>query len=118
MQKLVSWVEIPAVDFDRAVDYYNSVFQLSLTKEDFGYEKMAFFPNGEGAISFASDFKPSTDGVLVSFLVPDNIEAALQRVESKGGHIIQTKTKIEAEGRDYFAICTDSEGNKIGLYGK
>ena len=118
MQKLITWVEIPAVDFDRAVEFYNSVFKLNLTKVDFGQEKMACFPNDEGAISYAPNFKPSKDGVLISFTTPDNIEATILRIESKGGNILQSKTKIEAEGRDFFAICTDSEGNKIGIYGK
>jgi len=118
MQKLISWVEIPAVDFDRAVEFYNSVFKLNLTKVDFGQEKMACFPNDEGAISYAPKFKPSKDGVLVSFTTPDNIEATILRIESKGGNILQSKTKIEAEERDFFAICSDSEGNKIGIYGK
>lgn len=118
MQKLITWVEVPAVDFDRAVNFYNSVFLLNLSKEDFGNEKMAFFPNNEGAISYASNFKPSENGVLVSFTAPDNMEKTLERIKNVGGKILQPKTKIEAEGRDFFAICTDSEGNKIGLYGK
>jgi predicted enzyme related to lactoylglutathione lyase len=118
MQKLITWVEIPAVDFDRAVEFYNSAFKLNLTKINFGQEKMACFPNDEGAISYAPNFKPSKDGVLLSFTAPDNIEATILRIESKGGNILQSKTKIEAEGRDCFAICSDSEGNKIGIYGK
>ena len=31
---------------------------------------------------------------------------------------ITGKTKIEAEGRGYFAIFIDCEGNKVGLYGE
>ena len=118
MQKLIAWVEIPAVDFNRAVEFYNSVFKLNLQKEDFGQEKMACFPNGEGAISCAPGFNPSKGGVLVSLTAPDTIEATMQRIEDECGNILQAKTKIEAEGRDYFAICSDSEGNKIGIYGK
>ncbi|WP_321307211.1 VOC family protein [Marinifilum fragile] len=118
MQKLISWVEIPATNFDRAVKFYNFVFKLNLQKEDFGQEKMACFPNGEGAISYAPNFKPSENGVMVSFTALDTIEATIQRIESNGGKTLQPKTKIEVEGRDYFAICTDSEDNKIGIYGK
>ncbi len=98
MQKLITWVEIPAVDFDRAVEFYNSVFNLNLAKQDFGQEKMAFFPNNEGAISFAPNFKPSKDGVLVSFASPDKVEETLIRIQSKGESIVQPKTKIEADG--------------------
>ena len=79
---------------------------------------MACFPNDEGAIGYAPNFKPSTDGVLVSFAAPDNLEATILRIQSEGGGVLQPKTKIEAEGRDFFAICTDSEGNRIGIYGK
>lgn len=79
---------------------------------------MACFPTGEGAISFAPNFKPSADGALVSFTAPDSIDETLTRVERNGGKIIIPKTKIEAEGRDYFATCLDSEGSRIGLYGK
>lgn len=118
MQKLISWVEVPAVDFDRAVEFYSSAFNLNLAKLDFGQEKMACFPNDEGAISYAPNFKPSKDGALISFTAPDNVDATLLRIQSKGGSILQPKTKIEAEGRDYFAICADSEGNRIGIYGK
>ena len=118
MQKLISWVEIPAIDFDRAVKFYNAVFKLNLQKEDFGLEKMACFPNGEGAISCVPNFKPSENGVMVSLTTADTIEATIQRIETNGGNILQGKTKIEVQGRDSFAICTDSEGNKIGIYGK
>jgi uncharacterized protein len=118
MQKLISWVEIPAVDFDRAVAFYSAVFKLDLLKEDFGQEKMACFPNDEGAVVYAPNFNPSKNGAMVSFTAPDSIEATIQRIEKYGGKILKPKTKIEAEGRDYFAICTDTEGNKIGIYGK
>ena len=30
MEKLISWVEIPAENFERAVNFYNSVFNLGL----------------------------------------------------------------------------------------
>lgn len=118
MQKLISWVEVPATDFDRAIEFYNAVFKLQLKKQDFGHEKMACFPGDEGAISYAPNFIPSENGVLVSFTAPDTIEDAIKRIENSGGKIIQPKTKIEAEGRAYFAICIDSEGNKIGIYGE
>lgn len=116
MKKLVSWVEIPANDIKRAVGFYNSVFNLNLEIADFGEEKMACFPNGEGAISQAPNFKPSENGLLVSFDVGDSISSTLETVQQNKGKIITPRTKIEAEGRGYFAVVIDSEGNKIGLY--
>ncbi len=37
-------------------------------------------------------------------------------ITRNGGKIIIPKTKIEAEGRGWFAVFADSEGNRIGLY--
>ena len=117
MDKFVAWVEIPSADFERAVKFYSSVFQLDLTPVDCGNgEKMACFPTGEGAIVYSQHAKPSENGTIVSFTVPDSIEAAISRIEQENGKVVIPKTKIEAEGRGYFAICTDSENNKIGLY--
>ena len=117
MEKFVAWVEIPAADFERAVKFYGSVFKLDLAPIDCGNgEKMACFPKGEGAIVYSQHVKPSENGVLVSFVVPDSIEAAIRRIEQEKGKVVIPKTKIEAEGMGYFAVCMDSESNKIGLY--
>ena len=117
MKKLISWVEIPAIDFERAVKFYSLVLNLDLQSIDCGKEKMACFPGGEGAISYAPGFKPSEHGALVSFNTKDDLDAAMDRVKANGGKIIQPKTKIEAEGRGYFSLFIDCEGNKVGLYG-
>ena len=117
MNQLIAWVEIPTADFERAVNFYNSVFKLDLELMDCGNgEKMACFPTGEGAIVHSPYAKPSENGAIVSFVVPDSIEAAISRIEQKNGKVVIPKTKIEAEGRGYFAVCTDSENNRIGLY--
>lgn len=116
MQKLISWVEIPAINFERAVKFYSSVLDLDMQIVDCGEEKMGCFPNGEGAISYAPGFKPSEHGALVSFNTEDDLDATIDRVKENGGKIVQAKTKIEAEGRGYFALFIDTEGNKAGLY--
>jgi len=117
MDKLIAWVEIPSADFERAVKFYSSVFKLDLTAIDCGNgEKMACFPTEEGAIVHSPYAKPSENGAIVSFTVPDSIEATITRIEQKNGKVVIPKTKIEAEGRGYFAVCMDSENNKIGLY--
>lgn len=117
MEKFIAWVEIPAKDLKRAVKFYNSVMQADLQISDFGEEKMAGLPNGEGAISQAPDFHPSREGVIVSLNVKNDLEGALERIQAGGGEIITGKTKIEAEGMGYFALFLDTEGNRVGLYG-
>lgn len=117
MKKLISWVEIPVADMDRAVRFYNKILDLSLEILDFGEEKMACFPNDEGALSQSPGFKSSKNGVLVSFNAGDDLDKTLDRIVDASGSIIIPRTKIEAEGRGYFATFQDCEGNTIGLYG-
>lgn len=117
MKKVIAWVEIPATNMERAILFYNALLGLDLKLLDFGEEKMACFPNDEGAISLAPDFKPSKDGVLVSLNMADGLDAAIETVLDNGGSVVKPKTKIEAEGRGYFAIFMDCEGNRMGLYG-
>jgi hypothetical protein len=116
MKKFVAWVEIPTVNFERAVDFYSKVFKMDMQAIDCGYEKMACFPSGEGAIIYAEGYSPNANGLIVSFNVADSIEKTINRVKENGGSVVKPKTKIEAEGRGYFAVFTDCEGNRIGLY--
>lgn len=117
MQAIFKWVEIPTTDFYRAVDFYNQVLNIKLEANDWGNEKMACLPNDEGAIFYSPGFEPSTKGVLVSFHAGNNIDAMITRIEQAGGKIVRPKTKIEAEGRGYFALFIDSEGNQLSVYG-
>lgn len=119
IKNLVAFFEIPAVDFGRAVKFYEEVFGLELAVMECDTEKMAFFPEEAGvcpgAISWASGFEPSVQGVLISLQV-ENMDAALASLSRLGGKVLQPKTKIEAEGRGYFSTFMDCEGNRIGLY--
>lgn len=120
MKNLIEFVEIPSSDFNRAVQFYETVFGLKLTVcDDSETEKMAFFsdfsvkPNV--AISWAANFYPSKDGILIHFPVED-LEATLKLVCANGGRTVRPKTKIEAKDMGYFAVFSDSEGNTVGLY--
>lgn len=121
MKTLVAFFEIPAVDFNRAIRFYEAILNVKLTVMDCGHEKMAFFPeeNGlcPGAISWAAEnsFLPSENGVLVSLNV-ESMEKASNSIKKLGGKILIPKTKIEAEGRGYFSVFIDCEGNRVGLY--
>lgn len=117
MEKFISWVEIPATNLERAVTFYNAVLKADLQIADFGEEKMACFPNGEGAITQAKGFKPSLDGAIVSFNTGEDIAGALERAEGNGGEMVLDKTEIESENSGFFALIKDTEGNKVGLYG-
>ena len=80
MKKLVSFFEIPTADFGRAVKFYETVLNLELSVMECESEKMAFFPDEDGlapgAISWAADFLPAKNGVLVHLNV-DDMDATL-----------------------------------------
>lgn len=119
MRELISWFDIPTLNFDRAVKFYQNVFNLTLNIVDCENEKMGCFPdkdvNVSGCIFYSPEFKPSMDGISISFYC-EKIEDILRRVELNGGNCITAKTKILVEGRGYFAVFSDSEGNRISIY--
>lgn len=117
MKNLVAFFEIPAVDFNRAVKFYETILETKISAHDFEKEKMAFFANNAGAISWAEGFQPSKDGVLIHLSCND-ITKTLTRIEAQGGQIVTSKTKIEADNAGYFALFIDSEGNRVGLWSK
>lgn len=118
MKNLIAFFEIPAADFCRSVDFYQTVLGVKLAVAECGDDKMACFEQcGQtaGAVSYAPGFKPSEHGVLIYFACED-IDRAMRQVVEQGGGIVVPKTKIQAEGRGCFAIFTDPAGNRIGLY--
>lgn len=118
MKNWIVFFEIPASDFRRAVDFYETVLDIKLSVFECEYEKMACFTEkGEtvGAISYATGFIPSENGVLIHFEIKD-MDKSLDKVIRKGGRIVIPKTKIEVENKGYFALFTDSEGNRVGFY--
>mgnify|MGYP000788476046 CR=1 FL=1 len=90
MKKLIAFFEIPAADFRRAIDFYETVLNMKLPTCECEEEKMAFFTEGDefvGAVSYASDFLPSEKGVLIHFNV-DEIEPTLETILKKGGKVV------------------------------
>ena len=112
------WFEIPALDWRRATDFYEAVFQITTTLEDIGDgNRKSLLPpemGVPGAISCGSDWTPSADGIVVYFDAGDDLQVVLDRVEPAGGHIIEPKQTVDATS-GYWARFRDTEGNVIGL---
>ena len=115
----VNWIEIPATDLDRAKSFYETVLQTTLSLNEMGPMKMAWFPMHQGAeyatgtLVKADGYTPSHDGTLVYFSV-DSIEETLQRIESSGGKILSPKTGIGEHG--FIAHFEDCEGNRVAVH--
>ncbi|MCF8304684.1 MAG: VOC family protein [Bacteroidales bacterium] len=122
---MVGWFEIPVTDMDRAVKFYEAVFDLKLDLNKMGETDMAWFPfvdDGLGApgslVQNKDYYKPSSEGVLVYFTAHSgDLANELSRVEAAGGKVYQPKTLITEE-IGYMATFIDSEGNRVALHSR
>ncbi|SDG56642.1 VOC family protein [Psychroflexus sediminis] len=114
----ISWFEIPAINFQQSVNFYNQIFGIDMeTNIDDNYA-MAFFPvsNGiGGSIVAGPGSTPGDSGPLIYLNAGKDLNLVLGNVENAGGRIVMPKTLISEES-GYFAIFIDSEGNKLALY--
>lgn len=120
---MVSWFEIPVLNMDRAISFYNKVFDIKIKSQDFGGVLMGWFPFDEGkegasgSLMQNKNYQPSeTHGVLIYFSSED-LQIQLDRVEAAGGKILQKKTQISPDV-GFMALFVDSEGNRISLHSR
>jgi uncharacterized protein len=120
---VVGWFEIPVLDMDRAVKFYQMVFGLELAHNRVGPLDMAWFPavdKGIGAagslVRFEPAYRPSPDGVVIYFTAfSGDLAVELSRVESAGGKVLQPKKLISKE-IGYMGLFIDTEGNRIAVH--
>jgi hypothetical protein len=125
---MISWFEVPVTDMDRAKKFYETVFNVEVSIQEFGGVLMGWFPPAEditapgisgSLVKSEGNYIPSaTHGAVVYFNSQSgDISDELRRVEAAGGKILQDKTLISNE-IGYMAQIIDSEGNRIALYNK
>lgn len=116
----VSWFEIPAVNFQQAVQFYNFIFTIEMQQTVNDVNSMAFFPASSGiggAVIAGPGSVPSDTGALIYLNGGKDLNNVLHKVEKAGGRIVMNKTFINEES-GYFAIFIDSQGNKLALHSK
>ncbi len=113
----IHWFEIPAADFARAIRFYETILGIAMRHEA-EWPNLAIFPyerpGVSGAIANRNGFRPSFDGVVIYLNCDGKFDAALSRVESAGGSIVEQKTFLPGVG--WIAQIRDTEGNRIGLH--
>jgi uncharacterized protein len=116
---IVSWFEIPSVDFERAVRFYETALGTTLRREEFGGQLLGIFqytePATGGCVIASPIAKPSTDGVLVYLNAQPTLDAVLARVEQAGGKVNGPVVELP-QGMGYIGFIIDTEGNRIGLH--
>jgi len=120
MSNVLNWFEIPSVDFERAVQFYNQVLGIELARGAFMELPYAFFPSEPhvvtGAVVLNPEMKPSTQGTVIYFNAgtSEQLGAMVERVIPAGGQVLMPTTSISPQG--FIALMLDSEGNQIGLH--
>lgn len=113
--------EIPYDDGDRARSFYRDAFGWSLAEiPDMDYTMAITGPVTESGVSAEPGFingGMTKRGEITAPVVTvdvENIDAALEKIESLGGKTVTTRTPIGDMG--FAAYFSDSEGNLIGLW--
>ncbi len=64
----VVWFEIPALDFDRAIRFYETIFEIKLNRQQFGPTELAVFtyeaPGIGGCLLPVAELQPATHASL------------------------------------------------------
>jgi len=119
MNNLISIVEIPVIDFARAVRFYQNITGITIEETEMDGVKLGVLPNDEGTVNVVlakgDDYQPTTGGALLYLNAGLDLQPMLNKVEQSGGQVIVPKTMISPE-MGFFALFTDTEGNKLGLH--
>lgn len=118
IKNFVSWFEIPAIQFQQSVAFYNHIYGITMETATHNDYAMAYFPADKGvggAIVSGPGSVPSETGPLIYLNGGHDLNNVLSKVVEAGGRIIMPKTFINEES-GHFAIFIDSEGNKLALH--
>src|ERR1700682_1866639 len=109
----IAWFEIATADFERAIKFYEDIFQFKMNRMPLGQgPRMAAFPVNpavgvSGALCHHPEwYKPSQTGTLVYL----NANPDLAAVKA-----VLPKTQISPE-YGYMAVFLDTEGNRVALH--
>lgn len=122
MANPIGWINIPVLDKERALSFYNEVFDWAISFGIVGKVDMAPFPSeseeagAPGCLMYdPTALEPSKHlGPLVYFST-DDVAVAAEKAERAGGRIVELKRPI-APGYGYMSVVTDTEGNRIAFH--
>lgn len=123
MQNAISWFEIPTTDINRAQQFYENIFGITLIPMDMPSIKMRMFPLDDmmtqvgGALVDSGGFHKAsaTDGPLIYLNANPDVQNVLDKVVAAGGSIMVPKTEISPD-YGFMAVFMDTEGNRVALH--
>ena len=108
----ICYVEIPAIDIERSVEFYKAVFGWNTRRRGDG---QIAFDDGVGQVSgtWVRNRSASTEPGLLLYIMVDSVAKTLEDIVAHGGEIAQA---IGADAPEITARFRDPAGNIMGLY--
>jgi len=108
----ICYIEIPALDLRRSVEFYRSVFGWQIRQRGDG---STAFDDGVGEVSgtWVTGRPPASAPGFMIYVMVDSVAATLDAVTAHGGEVVQA---IGADAPEITARFRDPAGNVIGLY--
>jgi uncharacterized protein len=108
----ICYIEIPATDIARSVEFYKSVFGWNIRQRGDG---QFAFDDGVGQVSgtWVTGRPPSETAGLLVYIMMDSVAETVEAVIANGGELVQP---IGADAPEITARFRDPGGNVVGLY--
>ena len=119
----IAYFEVPADNVERAKHFYHSLLgwkiQPTATPMDpaavpMQYQDIITGKAEEGSMNIGGLYKRQMQEPIINYVIVDDIDKVLGKVEKLGGTIGVPKKEIKTVG--HIAIIQDTEGNAIGLW--
>jgi hypothetical protein len=120
----IGYFEIPADNIDRAKHFYRSLLGWKIESTStlmdpasaaaLQYQDISTGPAQKGTLNRGGMYKRQGTETIKNFVLVEDIDTVLAKVEKLGGKILMPKTEIKGVGP--VAIIQDTEGNGIGLW--
>jgi len=112
----MNFFEIPTLDLERAVAFYQKVFNCEFKMGTVGESRIAMFAvDGlTGALLQNKARQPQSNGTVVYLDAGGDIDGCISRIAQAGGKVVVGKTDLGRPG--YVALFNDTEGNTVGIH--
>lgn len=133
MNNTLLWLEIPVSDFERAVTFYEKVFDITLDIRILFDTQMALFTKEQIGVKgslIQTKNHPGSNGIKPIFYV-EILNEAIIKVKKNGGVVVSEPTLLRQKNKEgdviiganlidnqvgYYSEIMDSEKNHIYLY--
>jgi hypothetical protein len=121
----IAYFEIPADNVDRAKHFYNSLLGWKIAPiktptmdrqkmAAMEYHEITTGDAKEGTMNMGGLYKRQMGETIKNYVMVEDIDKVLAKVEKLGGKIVMQKEMIKGVG--LVAIIRDTEGNGIGIW--